>query len=204
VIKKKEKGSKKTETKKAPKKVESYKSAPKNSMLKKKELKKTAQPMGAKAATKTMPAKKTEQPKRKTVQTIAQKNPATQSMATDSGKKRLMISYEKLPHEVIEVIRSKYPYGYNHDLKEVKGIDNKKFFVLPIDLPEVVYLVKVDLRKPIKIQDAEDEEDIFTPAEEFTSEEENFPAEDLEQMEGEEEPEEQPKKRKKDDEDEDE
>jgi hypothetical protein len=97
----------------------------------------------------------------------------------------------------MEVIRTKYPYGYNHDLKEVKGADNKKFFVLPIELPDVIYLVKVDLRKPIKIQDAEDEEDIFTPEEEF-AEEDNFPAEDLEQMEGEDESgEEEPKKRKK-------
>ncbi len=118
------------------------------------------------------------------------------------GKKRLIISYEKLPEEVIDVIRNKYPYGYNHDLKEVKGIDNKKFYVLPIETAEAVYLVKVDLRKPIKITaEVDEEEDMFTPEEDFGGEDE-FPTEGLEQMEDEGD-EEKPKKKKKKDEDDD-
>lgn len=128
-------------------------------------------------------------------------------MAATAGKRRLMVSYDKLPNEVMEVIRTKYPYGYNHDLKEVKGIDNKKFFVLPIELPDVIYLVKVDLRKPIQIRDEGEEEDIFTPEEEYAGEgEDNFPAEDLAQIESDEEDEdeevseEEIRKRKKDEE----
>lgn len=183
-------------------KSEKKKDQPKTSV------KKDAQKSGLeKAAPKNVAAGKSElkpakQVKAAPVQAVAPKNPPSQPMTTGTGKKRLMVSYEKLPDEVMEVIRTKYPYGYNHDLKEVKGIDNKKFFVLPIELPDVIYLVKVDLRKPIKIQDSEDEEDIFTPEEEFAAEEDNFPAEDLEQMEGEDEGgEEEPKKKKKRDED---
>jgi len=149
---------------------------------------------------------KTQHAKSKPVQAESPKKPAAQTMAADTGKKRLMISYEKLPPEVMDVIRTKYPYGYNHDLKEVKGIDNKKFFVLPIELPDVIYLVKVDLRKPIQIRDEGEEEDIFTPEEEFAGEEEGFPAEELEQIEGEEEEggeEQGSKKRKSSDDDED-
>ena len=149
-------------------------------------------------------SKKAEHVKRKLVQAGAIQNPASQPMATHTGKKRLMVSYEKLTDEVIEAIRAKYPYGYNHDLKEVKGIDNKKFFVLPIELPDVVYLVKVDLRKPIKFKDPDEEEDMFTPEEEFAGEEDNFPAEDLEQIEGDEDEgaEDEAKKRKKDEDEE--
>ncbi len=155
------------------------------SALPKKELK-SKEMKGEKAAAAEKDGIKTnKQVKTQPVQAVVKKNPPNQTMSAGTGKKRLMVSYEKLPDEVIDVIRTKYPYGYNHDLKEVKGIDNKKFFVLPIELPEVVYLVKVDLRKPIKIQDdSDDEEDIFTPEEGFAGEEE-FPAEDLEQMEGE-------------------
>lgn len=149
----------------------------------KKELKHQEAKPEKKAPAAMVAVKTNKQVKKQSVQAVAQKNPH-QPMSTGTGKKRLMVSYEKLPDEVIDVIRTKYPYGYNHDLKEVKGIDNKKFFVLPIELPEVVYLVKVDLRKPIKIQDdSDEEEDIFTPEEGFSGEEE-FPAEDLEQMEG--------------------
>jgi len=71
----------------------------------------------------------------KRIQQPKNKPETKNSMPITEGKKRLIISYEKLPSEVIDVIRIKYPYGYNHDLKEVKCIDNKKFVVLPIELP---------------------------------------------------------------------
>ncbi|GIV35134.1 MAG: hypothetical protein KatS3mg031_2669 [Chitinophagales bacterium] len=119
------------------------------------------------------------------------------------GKKRLIISYEKLPPEVMEVIRTKYPYGYNHDLKEVKGLDNRKFFVLPIETTEAIYLVKVDLKRPIKVADMEDEDELFPQEDSFGGDEDTFPTEDLEQIE-EEEDEEPPKRRgRRDDEDDD-
>jgi len=186
VAKKKENAVKKA----ALKKPEQKKAAPPTQKEIKKEKVADRKPVLAKSDMKT-----NKQVKMKPVQAVAQQNPP--SMSAGTAKKRLMVSYEKLPDEVIDVIRTKYPYGYNHDLKEVKGIDNKKFFVLPIELPEVIYLVKVDLRKPIKIQDdGDDEEDIFTPEEGFAGEEE-FPAEDLEQMEGDDEGGEEDSKKKK-------
>lgn len=148
---------------------------------------------------------KPKQEKVKTAKTEPQSQPVKPATAPapQTGKKRLLISYDKLPEDVVDIIRNKYPYGYNHDLKEVKGIDNKKFFVLPIELSEVIYLVKVDLRKPFKIEEAEEEdEDIFTPEEGFGGEEGGFPGGELEGVEGEDE-DEAPKKKKKKDEDED-
>jgi len=193
---------------KQQKKKKIKKAAVKKSIPLEKEVKKKKVSKGVlqKAEFKKTKIKREEQVKDTPVQVETNINPAKQAMATDTGKKRLMVSYEKLPPEVIEAIRTKYPYGYNHDLREVKGIDNKKFFVLPIDLPDVIYLIKVDLRKPIQIQDTEEEEeeeDIFTPEEEFAGEEDNFPAEDLEQIEGDDEDDEDEKKKKmkKDDED---
>ncbi|HXH19515.1 MAG TPA: hypothetical protein VNJ07_10575 [Chitinophagales bacterium] len=197
--KNKESGSKKTGTKKKEIKSLRKKETEKKASSVKKEHQRAK---GNKKVSKV--EAKAQHAKSKTVQAEAPKKTATQTMAADTSKKRLMISYEKLPPEVMEVIRTKYPYGYNHDLKEVKGIDNKKFFVLPIELPDVIYLVKVDLRKPIQIRDEGEEEDIFTPEEEFAGEEEGFPAEDLEQIESEEEEggEEEVKKKRRDEEDE--
>lgn len=141
--------------------------------------------------------------KEKKVKASVPQNQPPRPATVQSGKKRLLISYDKLPDDVVDIIRGKYPYGYNHDLIEVKGIDNKKFSVLPIELPDVVYLVKVDLRKPFKIEEAEEEEDIFTPEEGFGGEEDNFPGEDLEGIEGEDGEEEGKKKKKKSDEEDD-
>lgn len=188
--------------KKEPKKVMAAKSS-------KVAEKKEAQKDKKEATTEIKASKKhdAKQVKAAPVKPGAPQNTAPHTMTAGTGKKRLLISYDKLPDEVVDIIRAKYPYGYNHDLKEVKGIDNKKFSVLPIELPEVVYLVKVDLRKPFKIEEAEDEEDVFTPEEGFApGEEDNFPGEELEAVEGEGDDEEdtgKKKKKKKDDDDDD-
>lgn len=200
---------------------------------KKETVQKKQSPKTVKAAVKNAPVKKTAKPKKeakghkaeKKIKKTAEKNikvtktkkiketksnaPQNQPVRSlvqqpqQTGKKRLLISYDKLPDDVVDIIRNKYPYGYNHDLKEVKGIDNKKFSVLPIELQDVIYLVKVDLRKPFKIEEAEEEEDIFTPEEGFTGEDDGFPGEEIEGMEGEEDEEGGSKKKKKKDEDED-
>lgn len=198
--KKKETAKKKQATKvvkAAPKKV-----APKKAQPEKKELKKSE----TKTNTIITEVKKTEVTKAKKQQvTTPPQQPVRPAAAPQpGGKKRLLISFDKLPEEVVDIIRNKYPYGYNHDLKEVKGIDNKKFFVLPIELQDVIYLVKVDLRKPFKIEEAEeDEEDIFTPEEGFGGEEEGFPGADIEPIEGEEEDDGAKKKKKKSEDDDD-
>lgn len=195
----------KAATKKAPVK----KVVPAKKELKKPEPKKPIKPE-AKTPEVTKAKKEKETPPAKS----AKSSPAPQpqparpaATAQPGGKKRALISFDKLPEEVVDIIRNKYPYGYNHDLKEVKGIDNKKFFVLPIELPDVIYLVKVDLRKPFKVEADDDEEDIFTPEEGFGGEEGSFPGEEIEPMDGEagddEEDEPKPKKKKKGEDDDD-
>jgi len=91
-------------------------------------------------------------------------------------KKRLLISIGNLPTEVLQAIKAKYPYGYNHDVKEVMGIDNNKLYVLPIETNEATYLVKIDLQKPIKISEledlyAEDEDDFAGSSDDLPTEE---------------------------------
>lgn len=184
--------SQKPALKKAEKKTVSAKK-PAQKEIKKPEPKLEKKPVMKETKVPKKEQKKTTQTKSETPNT----NPPLKTMPTPTGKRRLIISYDKLPDEVMDVIRTKYPYGYNHDLKEVKGIDNKKFFVLPIELPDVIYLVKVDLRKPIKIEENEEEEDIFTPEEEFAGENDGFPGEEIEPMDGEGDEENEGKKKKK-------
>ena len=189
---------KKTLVKKAPVKKTPVTKAP---VSKKQAKKPEPKQQPVKTEVKNIEVTKGKKEKEKKVKASVPQNQPPRPATVQSGKKRLLISYDKLPDEVVDIIRGKYPYGYNHDLIEVKGIDNKKFSVLPIELPDVVYLVKVDLRKPFKIEEAEEEEDIFTPEEGFgAGEEDNFPGEDLEGIEGEDGEEDGKKKKKKSDE----
>jgi len=199
--KKKETVKKKQATKKVVK-AAAKKAPVKKAVAPKKEVKKPEpKQYPVKTEVKNIEVTKAKKEKGKKEKASVPHNQPVRPATVQTGKKRLLISYDKLPNDVVDIIRGKYPYGYNHDLIEVKGIDNKKFSVLPIELPDVVYLVKVDLRKPFKIEEAEDEEDIFTPEEGFGAEEDNFPGEDLEGIEGEDGEDEGKKKKKKSDED---
>lgn len=85
-------------------------------------------------------------------------------------KKRLLISFSNLPADVVQTIRSKYPYGYNHHVMEVKGANDKKMYVLPIETKEATYLVKVDINKPVTTAQLED---LYAEDEEYADVESN-------------------------------
>lgn len=91
-------------------------------------------------------------------------------------KKRLLISMHKLPSEILNVIKVKYPYGYNHHLKEIKGIDDKKLYVLPIETNDATYLVKVDFHKPTTSKEMEE---LYNEEEEFVEESDSLPSEEI-------------------------
>ena len=91
-------------------------------------------------------------------------------------KKRLLISFNKLPAEVINVIKVKYPYGYNHHLKEVKGINDQKLYVLPVETNEATYLVKVDIQKSTASKELED---LYNDDEEYVGESDELPNEEI-------------------------
>ncbi len=61
-------------------------------------------------------------------------------------KKRLVISYKNCPAEVIQAIKEKYPLGYGDALIKVQKPNGDFFHAITIDLEDVSYLVKVDVK----------------------------------------------------------
>jgi predicted transcriptional regulator len=60
-------------------------------------------------------------------------------------RKRLVVSYENLPTEVIEAINRKYPDGHQNHVIKVQAGPNT-FHAVTVDLEEVSYLVKVKVK----------------------------------------------------------
>lgn len=75
-------------------------------------------------------------------------------MVTDN-KKRHVVSYEKLSEEVLAAFNEKYPGGIQSCLDDVQKYpkpDGSFFHAVTLELPQDVYLVKVQ----IQVDDAED------------------------------------------------
>ncbi len=77
-------------------------------------------------------------------------------------KKRRLISYEKLPKEVVEVFRSKYPQGIDDvDESDILTVDTPKgetFQAVRLETDDSIYLIKVKtIEKSFVAIDDEDE-----------------------------------------------
>jgi len=90
--------------------------------------------------------------------------------------KKIIIHYNNLPVEVKEAIRKKYPDGYlNHAIKVTKP-NNDFFHAVTVDVGDISYLVKVDMKVDAKMDIEELANTIFTQSEkeEPAKEEENI------------------------------
>ena len=78
-----------------------------------------------------------------------------------SQKKRAVVSYANMSPELAAAFKEKYPKGYADymgDLFKVDKPDGSFFYAVSIEIPEAIYLVKID----VKIDDYEDaENDLF-------------------------------------------
>jgi len=61
-------------------------------------------------------------------------------------KKRLVVSSKNCPAEVIQAIREKYPFGYGDAIIKVQKPNNEFFHAITVDVEDVCYLVKVDVK----------------------------------------------------------
>jgi hypothetical protein len=90
--------------------------------------------------------------------------------------KKIIIHFNNLPVEVKEAIRRKYPDGYlNHIIKVTKP-NNDFFHAVTVDVGEISYLVRVDMKVDAKMDIEELANTIFTQneKEEPAKEEENI------------------------------
>ncbi len=77
------------------------------------------------------------------------------------NKKRLVIGYANMPAQLVEIWKEKYPRGYAdymEDIMKVDKADGSFFYAVTLEIPEAIYLVKVE----VKIDDYDEiEKDIF-------------------------------------------
>lgn len=85
-----------------------------------------------------------------------EKEPVPQKATT---KRRLVVSYQNLSAELLEVFKRKYIGGYLDQVIKVNAPNDKTFYAVTLDTPDASYLVKVD----VKI-DTMDDEDIPEPS----------------------------------------
>lgn len=97
-------------------------------------------------------------------------------------KKRLVISYKNCPDEVIHAIKEKYPTGYGDAVIKVQKPNGEFFHAITLDLENVSYLVKVD----VKIDNLTEEEfdKQFGQSSNADSESEDYDGKDEENSDG--------------------
>lgn len=73
--------------------------------------------------------------------------------ATNNTKKRLIISYERLPEKDKELFEEKYEDGLMDHIQTVSKPDGTPMFVVPLETEENIYMVKIDLKIDDKMTD---------------------------------------------------
>ena len=76
-------------------------------------------------------------------------------------KRRLIISYEKLPEKDKDAFEAKYEDGFMDFVQSVMRPDGTPMFVVPLETDKNVYMVKVDLRVDTKMTDEEFDKEIL-------------------------------------------
>ena len=76
-------------------------------------------------------------------------------------KKRLIISYDKLPQEGKDAFEQKYEEGFMDYIQSVTRPDGSPMFVVPLETEEAVYMVKVDVKVDSKLTDDEFDKEIL-------------------------------------------
>ena len=71
------------------------------------------------------------------------------------GKKRHVVSYEKMSEELSNAFAEKYPKGFSDylpDLIKYPKPDGSSFYAVTVEIPDAIYLVKIQ----VKTDDLED------------------------------------------------
>lgn len=104
---------------------------------------------------------------------MATKKKTTPEVAVSvTPKKRAMISYANLSPKLLDFWKEKYPRGYADYMEDINKIDKSDgtfFYAVTLEIPDAIYLVKVD----VKIDDYDEvEKDIFGSDDDASSDEE--------------------------------
>ncbi len=90
-----------------------------------------------------------------------QESTRTSRMAARQQKKRAVVSYANMSPELANAFKEKYPKGYADymgDIFKVDKPDGTFFYAISLEIPEAIYLIKIDVKIDVKIDDYEDVE----------------------------------------------
>ncbi|MDD2491819.1 MAG: hypothetical protein PHV12_06455 [Bacteroidales bacterium] len=86
------------------------------------------------------------------------KDKSVNKTAPNQSKRRSVVSYNNLSPELLAILKDKYPKGYADYMGEIFKVDKPDgsfFYAISLEVPDAVYLVKVD----VKIDDYEEAAD---------------------------------------------
>lgn len=69
------------------------------------------------------------------------------------------MDYKSCPSEVLEILQQKYPYGFTKDLIKFQNAKGDTISGVRVELDDIVYLVKVNVRLKEMVQDYELDDD---------------------------------------------
>lgn len=110
----------------------------------------------SKKATNVTKSQKTEE----TTKNVTKPAPATRPYSATGTKRRLVVSFKNLSPELMAELKEKYPHGYIDYMDEIMKVtkpDGTYFHAITLDLPDTVYLVKVD----VKVDDYDEVEKVI-------------------------------------------
>ena len=99
------------------------------------------------------------------------------------NKKRVVVSYANLSPEILELLKKKFPTGYQNHVIKVEKPNGDFFYAVTLDTDDTSYLIKVNVKIDAKPKEDDDEKDFFGDNDDIGTNEDNFPEEASEEPE---------------------
>ena len=80
--------------------------------------------------------------------------------------KRVIVEYAKLTNEILNLLVEKFPDGYDDsDIIRFKNAKNETIEAVEVKTEDTIYLVKVSLKLSDRIENFDEDDDLFAPEE---------------------------------------
>ncbi|MDR0754269.1 MAG: hypothetical protein LBF04_02660 [Prevotellaceae bacterium] len=127
-----------------------------------KEIKKTTKKKSVKNT--AVSKKTTEKADKKVVENVEKKSNVTETKSVTENKapvkRRIVVNYNQLEPELIEVLNEKYPSGWRDYILKVEKGNGEFFHAIMLDTEDVSYLIKVSVKVDSDMRD-DIEKDLF-------------------------------------------
>ena len=80
--------------------------------------------------------------------------------------KRVIVEYAKLTNEILNLLVEKFPDGYDDsDIIRFKNAKNETIEAVEVKTEDTIYLVKVSMKLADRIENFDEDDDLFAPEE---------------------------------------